>query len=241
MEYNADLTKTRQIVRVGPAGREQVEDVLLREDRWRLLCDGNPIATHNCLSLGLEQMAVGQLCYRGIIRSADEIDSVTVDDARKEIRVRLREADPLQETRTRVEAEAEAGFRAGDIHRLQSIFNKRCGLFRYTGSAHSCALADADGVLCYFEDVARHNAMDKVLGEFLLRKMDANGKALFFSGRLALDMLEKSIATGVKVLVSPGAPTLAAVEAAEARDITLLGFVRPDNINIYTGPRRVTD
>jgi FdhD protein len=82
--------------------------------------------------------------------------------------------------------------------------------------------------------------MDKVLGEFLLQNMNADGKALLFSGRLALDMLEKAIATGIKVLISPGAPTLAAVEAAEAHGLTLLGFVRPDNINIYTNPERIT-
>ena len=238
-DYGTELVKTHQITRIGPDGRKQLEDLLMREDRWRLFCDGERVSTHNCLSLGLEQMAVGQLRYQGIIQRVDEVAGIHLDETRKVISVRLRGADFSQEPVSRTDADAR--FNASDIHRLQDEFNKRCGLFRSTGSAHSCAAADAEGIICYFEDVARHNAMDKVLGECLLKDIDANDKALFFSGRLALDMLEKSIATGIKVLVSPGAPTLAAVEAAETHGLTLLGFVRPDNINIYTNPHRITE
>jgi FdhD protein len=238
MDYKTDLMKTCQITRISPQGRIQVEDLLLREDRWHLYCDDKTVSVHNCLSSNLKQLAVGQLRYRGLIQTADEIAAIHVDEKHKQIKVRL---CPESHTETKASnMEIQASFSAQDIHRLQNDFDERCGLFRRTGSAHSCALADIDGILYYFEDVARHNAMDKMLGEFFLQKMKADGKALFFSGRLALDMLEKSIATGVKVLVSPGAPTLTAVEAAQEYGITLLGFVRHDNINIYSNPQRIS-
>lgn len=235
MESNRDLTKICKITRIGSSGRSETEDILLREDRWQLYCNGQMVSVHNCLSLDIEQLAVGQLCYQGLIQSASQIASVQVDGEQKQIDVKLR---PVEVTAPAI-FDAESSFTAADIHRLQQEFNKKSGLFRRTGSAHSCALVDNGGILAYFEDVARHNAMDKLLGGFLLNNMDAAGKALFFSGRLALDMLEKSILTGVKVLVSPGAPTLSAVEAAQAHGLTMLGFVRSDNINIYTNPQRI--
>jgi FdhD protein len=238
MDYTTELMKTWQITRIGPTERKQIEDILLREDRWYLFCDGKMVSVHNCLSLNLKQLAIGQLRYRNIIQNIEDIETIYVDREKKSIKVHLRKSALTQTPALGIEA--QAGFTVEEIHRLQKEFNERCGLFRLTGSAHSCALADGEGILCYFEDVARHNAMDKILGEYILKKMDANGKALLFSGRLAFDMLEKSIATKIKVLVSPGAPTLAAVEAAKAHDITLLGFVRSDNINIYTNPWRIS-
>ena len=238
MDNSANLVKTCLVTRIAHDGREQIEDIILQEDRWELFCDGKSISTHNCLPLGLKQMAVGQLRYKGLIQSAAEIADIDVNEARKKIEIRLKTDTAQGQV---LKEEALAKFSAGDIHRLQNDFEVRCGLFRRTGCAHNCALADTNGILFYFEDVARHNAMDKLLGEFLLQNMDAGGKVLFFSGRLALDILEKSIATGVKVLVSPGAPTLAAVEAAKAHDLTILGFVRPNNINIYANPQRISD
>ena len=73
----------------------------------------------------------------------------------------------------------------------------------------------------------------------LLQGLNPDGKILIFSGRLASDMLSKVVACGVRLLIAPGAPSLTSVEMAEAHGITLLGFVRRDNINIYTCPQRI--
>ena len=128
---------------------------------------------------------------------------------------------------------------AAQVHSLQAAFEERCALFRQTGAAHSCALATPEGILLFYEDIARHNALDKLIGAMQLQGVSPQGKLMIFSGRLAVDMLEKAAVSGVCLLMAPGAPSLASVELAQAMRISLLGFVRKDNINIYTCPHRV--
>lgn len=137
------------------------------------------------------------------------------------------------------DAVSEISLTPDQVHALQAEFEARCDLFRATGASHSCALAGEDGITLFMEDAARHNCLDKVIGAMLLRDIPSRGKAMIFSGRLAADMLEKVSAVGVQLLIAPGAPSLAAVEIARDRDITLLGFVRKNNINVYAGEKRI--
>jgi FdhD protein len=227
----------RPITRVTSGSRVTAEDFLIREETWHILLDGQSVAELNCLPSDLEQLAAGHLLTRGLLRQAAEIEKMTLDGEAKKITVKLKscayaEKPPDEDGLT---------LSAADIHRLQSEFNDRCELYRQTGATHSVALADKDGLLICLEDVARHNALDKVIGEMVLRGISPANKALIFSGRLASDMLRKVRAIGVKLLIAPGAPTSAGVEIAEEHGITLLGFVRKNNINIYTHENRVSD
>ncbi|MDL2272106.1 formate dehydrogenase accessory sulfurtransferase FdhD [Desulfovibrio sp. OttesenSCG-928-I05] len=138
-----------------------------------------------------------------------------------------------------MDAGPEIALTPAQIHAMQAEFETRCELFRKTGASHSCALAGEEGIVLFMEDAARHNCLDKIIGAMLLRGISPRGKAMIFSGRLAADMLEKVSAIGVKLLIAPGAPSLAAVDIAGDRDITLLGFVRKGNINVYTGEKRI--
>ena len=143
---------------------------------------------------------------------------------------------PAPETEAK---QADLRLDAAQVHSLQAAFEERCALFRQTGAAHSCALATPEGILLFYEDIARHNALDKLIGAMQLQGVSPQGKLMIFSGRLAVDMLEKAAVSGVCLLMAPGAPSLASVELAQAMRISLLGFVRKDNINIYTCPHRV--
>jgi FdhD protein len=213
----------------------EAEDFLIREEKWSLVVNGEMIAELHCLPSELEQLAAGHLLSRGRLRRAGEIEKMELDEAGKKIIVKLNPAPGPD----RPPEEDGITLSASDIHRLQSEFNERGELFRRTGAVHSVALADQGGIIVFLEDVARHNALDKVIGEMLLRGLSPAGKALIFSGRLALDMLQKVCASGIKLLIAPGAPTASGVSLAKENGITLLGFVRKDNINIYTHEKRV--
>ena len=232
---NCNKVTAVPITRIGPNFRGPAEDFLVREEEWGIMVNGEGLAILNCLPFHLEQLAVGHLFSLGRLRRADEIIKVDIDKEAKKIDVKLNQPNspgrPLDE--------GDISLSASDIHRLQREFNERSELFRKTGAVHSVALADRDGLLIFIEDVARHNALDKVIGEMVLREMPASNKALIFSGRPALDMLRKVCATDVRLLIAPGAPTAAAVRLARDKGITLLGFVREDNINIYTHDRRI--
>ena len=236
MKQSPDLSISieRAITRIGPQGRREVMDVLLREELYELVCNGTCVAELHCMPSLLRELAVGRLRTLGLLHEISSLRALSIDEQHRVI-----EASVAEFSATAVNAPGDVRLAAAQVHTLQVTFNERCDLFRATGAAHSCALATSEGLLLFCEDIARHNALDKVIGAMLLQGLSPDGKILIFSGRLASDMLSKVVACGVKLLIAPGAPSLTSVEMAEAHGITLLGFVRRDNINIYTCPQRI--
>jgi FdhD protein len=113
--------------------------------------------------------------------------------------------------------------------------------FEATGGLHATGLFDADGTLLLVrEDVGRHNAMDKVVGRALFDGLlPLHDRALCVSGRLSFELVQKAAVAGAPILVGVGAPTSLAVELAADRGMTLCGFARRGNVNVYTGAQRV--
>ena len=113
--------------------------------------------------------------------------------------------------------------------------------FDRTGGLHATGLFEADGRLVYSrEDVGRHNAMDKVVGRALLDgRLPLSGRVLCVSGRLSFELVQKAAVAGAPILVGVGAPSSLAVELADDRGLTLCGFARRGNLNVYTHPERI--
>lgn len=124
---------------------------------------------------------------------------------------------------------------------LPEILREGQGLFSATGGAHAIALVDASGKLVMrCEDVGRHNAMDKLLGAMLRKNaLPLHQHIAVFSGRLGYELAQKSLAGGIQIVCSIGAPSSAALELAEAYGMTVCGFVRPDGFNLYCGAERI--
>ncbi|HEY7620745.1 MAG TPA: formate dehydrogenase accessory sulfurtransferase FdhD [Solirubrobacteraceae bacterium] len=113
--------------------------------------------------------------------------------------------------------------------------------FDATGGLHATGLFDAAGeLLIVREDVGRHNAMDKVIGRALMDgRLPLHGHVLCVSGRLSFELVQKAAVAGAPILVGVGAPTSLAVELAADRAMTLCGFARGGEVNVYTGNERV--
>ena len=113
------------------------------------------------------------------------------------------------------------------------------GLFATTGAVHAAAAFDRDGtVLVTREDVGRHNAVDKVVGRMLLDgQLPATGLGLFVSGRASFELVQKAWSAGFSTLVAVSAPTALAVHTARRANLTLVGFVRGDRVNVYAPER----
>jgi FdhD protein len=114
-------------------------------------------------------------------------------------------------------------------------------LFDQTGGLHAAGLFTADGELVSVrEDVGRHNAVDKVIGEQLLAgRVPLSGHILQVSGRLSFEIVQKAAVAGIPIVSAVSAPTSLAVEAGERFGMTIVGFVRDGRLNIYAGSERV--
>lgn len=114
-------------------------------------------------------------------------------------------------------------------------------VFATTGGLHACALFQASGELeIVREDVGRHNALDKVLGRAVLdRRLPLRGHGLLLSGRVSFELVQKALAAGIPLIAGIGAPSSLAIACAERGRQTLIGFLRAERLNVYTGVERV--
>lgn len=114
-------------------------------------------------------------------------------------------------------------------------------LFAETGGVHAATLVNFEGKPIFtFEDIGRHNAVDKLIGRaFLDQNYPIFDKVLFLSGRAGFELIQKSVVAQIPIICSIGAPSSLAIDLARQYQITLCGFLGEQRMNIYSNPERV--
>ncbi len=215
-----------------------------------------------------ENLAVGVLYGEGIVNQAGDIDAVESSTRRPNVvNVRLRPEVrfELQPPTRRFSAGSACGVcgttgldaaiaraaatRIAEGGRVElsvllglpGLMRKQQSKFGDTGGVHAAALFDFSGNLQNLaEDVGRHNAFDKLVGRNLIAgRLPLKEHIVLLSGRASFELVQKALRAGVAVLAAIGAPSSLAVNLALASGLTLAGFLRPTQCNVYSNPQRL--
>jgi len=129
----------------------------------------------------------------------------------------------------------------GHISRMYHTMSAMQKAFSLTGGCHGAGVFDYNGdPVAVFEDVGRHNAVDKCTGHLLMeKKLENDEYILCLSGRSCYELIQKAVRINCTTVISIGAPTSLAIETAKAFNLSLIGFYKPENFNIYTGRERI--
>ncbi|MBL0314987.1 MAG: formate dehydrogenase accessory sulfurtransferase FdhD [Flavobacteriales bacterium] len=127
-----------------------------------------------------------------------------------------------------------------DIQRMFDTMSKAQASFQESGGSHAAAAFKKDGtMLTVMEDIGRHNAVDKVIGDLLNKSQLKETMCLLVSGRVSYEIVVKCFSAGIPFLLAVSAPSSLAVDFAKEFGITLLGFCREDRATIYSNPQRL--
>jgi FdhD protein len=242
----------RTFVRLAGDRVEEVRGEVVKEQPLTVYVNGERFLTLLCSPMQLEALVVGYLWMEKVIGSVDEIRALDVSpiDGRADVTL----AGPVTLPTERILTSGCGGgitFRID--HRLvprlessvrvapSSLAAQMRALFaaavhyRASRGIHGAALSDGERLLVVAEDVGRHNAVDKVKGEALLREIPTVDRVLLSTGRISSEMLLKAVRMGVPIIASRTSPTEMAVALAEQLGVTVCGYVRPDSLNLYAG------
>lgn len=214
-------------------------------------------------------LAAGLLYGEGVVNRAEDIDAIESSTRRPNVvNVRLKSSVALETqisprrfsagsscgvcgttsldaaiaraAATRIDARGSIDLSV--LFQLPQRMRESQSRFGDTGGIHAAALFDLDGsLLTVAEDVGRHNAFDKLVGENLLaNRLPLTDRVVLLSGRASFELVQKALRAGVTVLAAIGAPSSLAVSLAVASGLTLVGFLREAHCNVYSHPDRLT-
>jgi len=126
-----------------------------------------------------------------------------------------------------------------DIIKYANDLSSHQPLFTQTGGVHGAGYIINNEWVCTFEDVGRHNAVDKMVGYIIQENKRTKKSIIVLSGRVSFEIIQKSITAAIPVIIAIGAPTSLAVKAAIKFNITLIGFARNNTFNVYHGNHRI--
>lgn len=254
-------TTSRRIVQVRDGATRVVEDEVITEIRFSVIVEGRELVTLMCSPWKLRELVIGFLYIEGFIESPEDVEllRICLEDRLAEVSLRNHDFEPptrriltsgctggqtfgayLQEIE-RLRLPDGPRFEPTTIPRLMRKLYDVGELYRRAGGVHTSILADGEMPLVVAEDIGRHNTLDKIQGECLLRGIPTAGRLVLSSGRISSEMLIKSAIMGAPLVASRTSPTELAVTLGEHLNITVVGYIRAGSMNVYTHPERLFD
>ncbi len=239
------------------------EDRVVTEAPFTIFLNDEELATLVCTPENLEELAIGFLYSDGIITKCQDIKEIKIHEQDGLIWVDTHQPTPaadsfLKRYITTCCGKGRPSFyfvndaqnitplstqgltlSPPEIRKMVDSMEDKSHLFKSTGGAHGAALCNNQGIVAFFEDIGRHNAVDKIIGYCLINKVNLSDKVITITGRISSEILLKIARTGISTIISRSAPTYLALQLADELGITVVGFARENRLNVYTHSERV--
>ena len=221
---------------------ENINDEVASETSLQLYINNKLFTAFICSPTKTKELVVGNLLTQGIISKPEEIKHLQIQKGKAKVKLQY-ETDFHQyakEKTQRTKASQDLTLNPEIVLNAAKMLDTKAVVFKRTGGTHAAALLDGKGeVLAFSEDIGRHNAVDKVIGEAALKRIDLRRTWLASTGRLSSEIVTKAANVNVPVIVSLASPTDKGIEAAEKMGLTIIGFARGRRFNLYTHPERI--
>ena len=230
------------------------------ESEVRLVVNGEPLATLLCSDAALRELVYGFLYDEEVVDGAGEIRSFSFDETSRTAQVAVARVVDQPECPVRSSGFAGVALKAPSDPPRRTAAPRADATLRYAGQVgapaavaavrlmqdgateyastrgmHCSALFDGQRMVAHFEDVGRHNTLDKLAGFCLLEEFDPTGCLIATTGRVSGEMMRKAIRLGACAVASLSGPTDAAVELADGAGVALFGYVRNGSATQYAG------
>jgi FdhD protein len=238
------VTTKHGIIRVDLGKRlfEHFQDEVVTETTIQLFVNNKPSTVFTCSPNKTRELIVGHLLTQGVINSPEEILHLRFEKEKAIVKL-LHENGIYKDTKEKAKKPKNLQIlilNPETALNAAKMLDSKAAVFKRTGGTHTAALLDNEGeVLAFSEDIGRHNAIDKVIGEAALKRINLETTILASTGRLSAEIVCKAVNVDIPVVVSLASSTDKGIEVAEKRGLTLIGFVRGRRFNIYSHPERI--
>ena len=224
------------------------------ETELTISVNGQELVTILCTPTKLNCLVLGFLYAEGIISGVGDVASMRVCDEESLADVRLSNPEYKLPTLRKLTSGCGGGVafitqgqrvNSGlvvtptEVLSLMKQFQEQMELYRLCGGVHTSALSDTKNLLVVAEDIGRHNTLDKIQGECLLRGLSIRDGLLLTTGRVSSEMLLKAAKMQAPVVVSRTSPTGRAISLARDLGIALVGYARGSRLSVYSHPERL--
>lgn len=257
-----NLLETVNIVKIVDEKQSNQQDLVVTETPLTIFVNDQELVTLLCSPIHQKNLVVGFLFSEGFLKKRADIKSIILNENRGIVWISLNGHFEMDEdfrkgrtitsgcarglTFHKVFDDWDDGYitskktvKAHIISDISAELKQNSILYQQSGGAHSATLYHGNKFLFSRQDIGRHNAIDKIIGECIVKEIMSDDKILMTSGRVSSEILLKAARWKFPILISRTAPTSAAIKIAAELGVTLIGFARGKRMNIYTNSWRI--